>query len=290
VVVLAAAVVAGLLVARSEGLFTPSKPVPTLVGQTVAQAHQLLTAGQFKLQERPPAYSTTVQAGFIISQSPAPKTSLKQGSTVHVVASKGPPSVQVPSLDNVDCSVAGRLLAEAHLKANCPALQAYSTSVKSGIVINWSYNNEINPTTAPYGATILVAVSQGPPPVAIPSNLAGGTFANAQTTLVQLGFSVTMAQENSTQYPSGQVTRTNPPGGSMAQPGTGITVYVSQGPPIVTIPDVTHDSVAQATAALQAAGLAVGQVYGPQNGKVFTTNPLAGQQLQQGQSVNLYTQ
>jgi beta-lactam-binding protein with PASTA domain len=290
VLVLAAAVVAGLLVARAEKLFTPSKAVPVLAGKTLVQARQLLNADQFKLTEGRPVYSTTVGAGQIVSQSPAPKTSMKQGSTVHVVASKGPPSVTVPSLDNVDCSVVSRLLAEAHLKANCPALEAYSSSVPNGTVINWSYNNEINPTSAPYGSTILVAVSKGPPPVAIPNTFAGGTFAAAQTTLVGLGFSVTMAQENSTQYPSGQVTRTNPPGGTMAQPGTAITVYVSQGPPIVTIPDVTHDTVAQATAALQGAGLAVGQVYGPQNGKVFTTNPLAGQQLQQGQSVNLYTQ
>jgi beta-lactam-binding protein with PASTA domain len=78
--------------------------------------------------------------------------------------------------------------------------------------------------------------------------------------------------------------------GTALQPGSGVTVYVSQGPPVVAIPNMTGDTVAQATAALQAQGLAVGQVYGPASGKVFTTNPLAGQQLQQGQAVNLYTQ
>jgi len=285
----AALVAAGLLTAWQEQAFTPSDPVPALAGMTVEQAHHALAAGHFNLRVGPPVYSISLAQGLIVSQQPSPKSSLKQGSTVHVVASKGPPSVQVPSLAGVDCDVATRLLAGFHLKASCPALSAYSSSIPSGQVLNWSYNNQLNPPSAPYGATILVAVSKGPPPVPIPSGLAGGTFAAAQTALQGLGFSVTQAQENSTQYPAGQVTRTSPAAGVPAPVGSPVTVYVSQGPPVVAVPDVTDSSVAQATAALQAAGLGVGQVFGPPGGKVFTTVPAAGQQLPQGQTVNLYT-
>ena len=69
-----------------------------------------------------------------------------------------------------------------------------------------------------------------------------------------------------------------------------MTVNVSTGPPMVAVPDVTSDTVGAATSALQAAGLVVGQVYGPTGGKVFTTTPLAGQTVVVGSSVNLYTQ
>jgi serine/threonine-protein kinase len=289
VVLLAAAVTAGLLVANHEKLFTPSHPVPALAGMTEAQVHQAVAVDKFTVKVGTPVFSITVPAGQVVSQDPAAKTSLKQGSTVHVVLSKGVPSVPVPSLSGVDCGVATRLLVEAHLKANCPALSAYNDAIPTGQVINWSYNNAVNPTSAPYGATILVAVSKGKTPVPVPA-VAGQSFQAAQTALVQAGFTVTQAQEPSAQYPAGQVTRTNPAAGTAIQPGSGVTVYVSQGPPVVQIPNMTGQTVAQATAALQTVGLTVGSVYGPQNGRVFTSNPLAGQQLQQGQAVNLYTQ
>jgi serine/threonine-protein kinase len=287
---LAVLVVAGLLVARAEQVFTPSHRVPQLSGLTLAQARLALAPDHFHLAVGRPSYSTTVVAGEIISQHPAATGSLKQGSAVSVVPSKGPPSVSVPSLLGVDCSVAIRLLAEAHLKADCPALSAYSAATPVGQVLNWSYDKQINPVNAPYGATVLVAVSEGPPPVPVPASLAGGTFAAAQSALVALGFTVTQAQEPSTQFPAGQVTRTVPAAGVSAPVGSSVTVYVSTGPPIVTIPNVAKDTVTQATAALNQVGLKVGAVYGPPGGQVFTTDPLAGQQLQAGQSVNLYTQ
>jgi len=49
------------------------------------------------------------------------------------------------------------------------------------------------------------------------------------------------------------------------------------------------DSVQTATTALQAAGLVLGQVYGPPVGHVFTTNPPSGQQVRRGSAVSLYT-
>ena len=290
VLVVVAAVVAGLLVARAEKVFTPSHHVPALSGLTLVQARHALAADHFVLAVGPASYSTTVAEGLIIGQHPAPTESLKEGSTVRVVPSKGPPSVAVPSLLGVDCSVATRLLSEAHLKVACPAVSAYSATTPVGQVLNWSYDNKLNPVSAPYGATILVAISKGPPPVPIPAGLAGGSFTAAQSALVALGFTVTQAQESSTQYPAGQVTRTAPAAGVAAPVGSAVTVYVSTGPPIVSIPNVSGDTVTQATAALGQVGLSVGQVYGPSGGKVFTSDPLAGQQLPAGQSVNLYTQ
>ena len=133
--------------------------------------------------------------------------------------------------------MATRLLSEAHLKVGCPAVSAYSATIPVGQVLNWSYDNKLNPVSAPYGATILVAVSKGPPPVPIPADLAGGSFSAAQSALVALGFTVTQAQESSTQYPSGQVTRTVPAAGVAAPVGSAVTVYVSTGPPIVSIPE-----------------------------------------------------
>ena len=55
---------------------------------------------------------------------------------------------------------------------------------------------------------------------------------------------------------------TSPASGGQAPYGSAVTVNVSTGPPTTTVPDVMGDSVQQATAALQQAGLSVVGVSG----------------------------
>ncbi|HEY5245287.1 MAG TPA: PASTA domain-containing protein [Acidimicrobiales bacterium] len=291
VVVLAAAVAAGLLIAAHEQAFTPSHPVPSLDGQTLAAAHHAAAADHFTLAVGDAVYSTSVPAGTVISQQPAPKTTLKEGSVVHVVPSKGLPSEQIPSLaGGLTCDTAVRLLAEAHFKATCPALLAYTTTVPSGQIINWSYDGKLNAAVAPYGSTVAVAVSKGKKPVPVPTVAGAASYTAAATTIKAAGLTPTEVQAYSTTVPAGQVIGTTPAAGTTQPPGTTVTVQVSKGPQMIPVPDVTKDTADAATAALQQAGLTVGQVYGPAKGKVFTTVPLAGQPVTKGTAVNLYTQ
>ena len=285
-----AVAVVGVLLASQAQVFTPSHPVPAVTGQTVAAARRAVEREHFVLATQSAQYSTGVPAGRIASQSPSARSSLKEGSTVTVVPSRGPPPVTVPSLAGLTCSAVSQKLAAVHLKASCPQLQAYSSSVPTGQVINWSYNNTLDATVAPYGATILVATSKGPQPVPVPSVASDTSYAQAQATLQAAGLQATEAQGNNPTVPAGQVINTSPPAGTPVAPGSTVTVNVSTGPPMVAVPDVTSDTVGAATSALQAAGLVVGQVYGPTGGKVFTTTPLAGQTVVVGSSVNLYTQ
>src|SRR5271166_940331 len=282
--------VVGVLLASQAQVFTPSHPVPVLTGETVAAARKAVETEHFTLVTLAPQFSISVPSGRIANQQPGAHSSLKEGSTVTVVPSKGPPPVTVPSLAGLTCAQVTQRLAAVHLKASCPQLQAYSSSVPSGQVINWSYDNAVDATVAPYGGTILVATSKGPQPVAVPSVSSDTSYAQAQATLQAAGLAATEAQGNNPTVPAGQVINTSPPAGTPVPPGSTVTVNVSTGPPMVAVPDVTTDTVAAATSALQTAGLAVGQVYGPSDGKVFTTTPLAGQSVVVGSTVNLYTQ
>jgi eukaryotic-like serine/threonine-protein kinase len=286
----AGVIVAVVLAATASQVFTPSHRVPVLKGRSVAGARSALGRDQFTLVQGSSQYSISESTGRIVSQQPAAGTSLKQGSNVTVITSKGPPPVSVPSLAGLDCTAVSRVLAAAHLAAACPQLQAYDSNIPSGQVINWSFHNKIDPTVVPYGSTILVATSKGPQPVNVPSVASDTTYAQAQATLQAAGLQATEAQGPNSTVPSGQVINTSPLAGTPVPPGSTVTVNVSTGPPMVNVPDVTGQSVSQATMALQNAGLSIGQVYGPQGGMVFTTSPLAGQQVQQGSSVNLYTQ
>ena len=289
VLLVTALVGAGVVVAWQEKVFTPSHPVPSLKGLSPVAARQELGRMHLLLTVGTRTSSTTVPKGEVVSQRPGTATSLKEGGVVTVVVSTGLPMEPVPSLVGLSCYGATQVLAVAHLKAACPqAAAAYNDAVPAGQVINWSYDNRLNATQAPFGSTIIIAISQGKPVVTVPS-LVSATYAQAQATLRSVGLQVTEVQESSVTVPAGSVTRTLPAAGAAAVTGSTVIVFVSRGPAIVKVPNVRHDTVPQATAALQKAGFSVGSVSGPSDGQVVSTNPPEGQFEPQGTAVTLTT-
>ena len=73
--------------------------------------------------------------------------------------------------------------------------------------------------------------------------------------------------------PAGQVIATSPAGGAAAPYGSTVTVTVSSGPADDDRAQRHRDTVTQATAALQAAGLTVSGVSGNPNNNVAGTQP-----------------
>src|SRR5579862_8383127 len=289
-VLLGCLLVAGGLYAWRTKMFVPTHHVPFVVGDPVTKAKQKLLAEHFVVHVDPAVKSTTVAAGLVISQKPGHGTLLKQGSVVTLVPSAGLPTVTVPTLTGqITCTVAQRLLTERHLKAKCPAKTQYTSTVPKGDVISWAYGGRLNPTTAPYGATIAITVSLGKPPVTIQA-LAGNSWTFAEATLAADGLHPHEALAYSTQIGANDVIGTTPPGGKSVPYGSTVTVTVSKGPQFVVVPTVIGDSVAKATAAIQAAGLTVGPVYGPATGQVFTTDPLKGQKVRIGSAITIYTE
>lgn len=268
-------------------LFVPTVAVPKLVGTTTKHAQKTLAAEHLSAAFQPSVYSVTVPDGRIIIQQPAPGASVKQGTTVRLVASRGLPPVNVPSLAGMTCQQAKAALAAAHLVGKCPGTLAhYSPTVVQGQVIRYLEGTTVNPPQVTYGSTVNIVISRGPAPIAIPA--VNGTFAQAEATLVAAGFKVAQAKEASSSVPAGQVTRTDPPAGTKIQKGTTVTVYVSTGPALVVVPSLDGKTVAQATAKLSRLGLLVGAVYGPPSGTVFRTNPVVGSSVKIGSAVNLW--
>lgn len=261
------------------------------MGKSIDQAREALAADHFRLVVAHGVKSTAVKSGSVVSQDPATGTSLKQGDVVTVVPSSGLPVVTVPDLKGNTCTGAEKLLVRAGLKYLCPALLAYTDTVPKTQVINWSYSgsSSLDPTKALWGGEIKIAISEGRAPVMVPY-FTGATFTGYAGELRGLGFVVRETQTYNTTAPVGAVIGATPAPGSTLFIGSTVTVTVSKGPHIVTVPNLSHDTVAAATAALKAVTLTVGATYGPPTGKVFTTVPLAGAQVKAGSSVTLYTQ
>ena len=265
-----------------EKPFTPTRTLGSLVGLTTSQATVKVHASHFHIVVAGHQSSIPVRVGVILSQKPRPGKRLKEGSTVSVVLSSGPPPVMVPDLHAItgDCPAIANVLKQAHLQAACTDVN--STTTAQGSVIDWNPKGLV-----PWGSSVDVTVSSGPPIESIPP-LTGSTCTGATTALGSLGLVANCVNQYSTTVPSGQVVGWSPQ--STAPKGATVTVTISQGPPPVVIPsDVIGMTVSDAITALENAGLVPGTNQGPLSGRVFQTNPAAGTSVPTGTTITLYS-
>jgi len=287
-IALAVIVAGGLVAALEAKVFTPSHPTPALIDLPLAQARADVAKVHMTLVLGPPVKSITVGAGDVVSQSPKPGTSLKEGSTVNVVLSGGKPDVTVPSLANMSCAQAAAALQAAHFQSVC-APGAYNDTIPAGVLDLWSIGATSNPSKAPYGSTITLVPSLGHSPATVPNIPQNYTYAQAQAALQAVGLTATQNPTSSATVPSGDVISTTPASGAQAPYGSAVAVNVSTGPPTTTVPNVIQDTVTQATSALQEAGLSVSGVSGSPNNKVVGTQPSVGSTVPTGSSIQLFT-
>jgi eukaryotic-like serine/threonine-protein kinase len=111
-------------------------------------------------------------------------------------------------------------------------------------------------TRADKGSTVTLTVSQGPGNRSVPS-VQGLSEASARKELKAAKLSVRVAMQSSTRFPIGQATGTDPRSGASVSPGTEVTLFISAGPPLKTVPPVVGESQNAATTALQNAGFKV---------------------------------
>ena len=154
----------------------------------------------------------------------------------------------VPGVVHQPKSAAIAVLGKDGLKAS--VTEQYDDSVPAGEVIGTSPGPDKHIVR---GGTVKLTVSKGPHPIAVPDET-GLTQDIATTRLRQAGFgvSVSPSQIYSDTVDSGSVAAQDPP--VSAQPGSVITLTISQGQQQFPVPDVTNLTVEQAKAKLHAAG------------------------------------
>jgi serine/threonine-protein kinase len=222
--------------------------------------------------------SATVPQTFVISQNPAPGVRVAKPTIVTLTVSTGKPKTTVPTLVNLPLGQAQTDLANAGLKVRPQSV--FSAKVPAGSV---TYSSPAGGTTVLVGSLVTVFVSQGPRQVGVPSVI-GMPYANAYGTLKGAGFNVTRS-DAANAAPVGQVFSEYPGGGTSAAVGSTVTLTVSTGPQLVTIPSVTQDDRGTATQLLQQAGFHVSVVQQDvtdptQDGLVLAQDPTGGKQPQ----------
>jgi serine/threonine-protein kinase len=209
-------------------------------------------------------------------------------STVTLLVSRGPEFVAVPTVSGVPVATARDRLEDAGLTVG-RTQQAFDEEVPAGRVIG---STPRPGARARSGTAVVLRVSQGPAPVEVP-DLRGTGRRAATSRLSGLGLSgrVTGQAFDTSQNPvaAGAVLSQQPAPGVRLRKGGTVSLVISKGPPLVTVPDVVSRQLADAQAALQAQGfqVQVQEILGGYFNTVRRQEPAAGTRVPRGAVVTL---
>jgi eukaryotic-like serine/threonine-protein kinase len=258
---------------------------PGVLRLSQAAATQKLESAGLHVRVATPAYSDTVAKGRVMASDPGPGDRVAHGGTVTITISRGVEEYPVPALAGRSLTEAKAALAEIKMDVPTPA-QAWSETVPQGQVIATSPKAG---TVLRPGTAVTITVSKGRQPIAV-GNWVRESAAKAEQTLTKRGLKVKTDQDYSESVPAGKVISQSPGSGTLYK-GDTVTLLVSQGPPMVTIPGGLRGSgVDDATKKLEALGLKVethkSQFYAGL-GYVISSSPGSGQEVRKGSTVVL---
>ena len=140
------------------------------------------------------------------------------------------------------------------------------------------------------GVWLLFSLLAGAPEVEVP-DVVGLTEDRATQELKDAGLEVSTRNRSNAGVDEGEVFRQDPEGGATAEEGDTVTIVVSSGPGEVTVPNLLTLTEDQAQSALEEVGLELGRVRRQESeseeGTVIGQNPASGEQLTEGEAVNI---
>jgi beta-lactam-binding protein with PASTA domain/tRNA A-37 threonylcarbamoyl transferase component Bud32 len=258
--------------------------VPELIGKQQGAAIDLLQTAGLDADCCEEQWSEEFPAGSVMSTDPKAGDAIR-GTDVRLVVSKGPQRFRV------DPALVGKAWAdvEPQLQADLPEIQfttseAFDDSLPQGAVVGF---DPAAGTELKRDQVVTVVVSKGHKPVAVP-DVTGQSPEQAKSNLEALGFVVKKGEDGrSAAVAVGKVMASSPgPGDGPVGFGSTVTITVSAGLPLVTVPDVTGMKQDVATDTLKAAGLKVETTKFLGN-KVRDQEPKAGQAVEQGSTVKI---
>ncbi len=282
------ALVLALTAGAAWGAWTYAIPhshqVPKLAGTSVVDARSQLERLGFSVRMAPGQYDPRESEGTVLAIDPPAGTSLREGETITIVPSLGPPPVPVPSVVGKTLDQARALLEGAHLGVG-QVDRAYDDTAPEGRVLSQRPADG----KAPSGSAVDLTVSKGHAPVAVP-RVDGTTKAKAEAQLRAAGFKVVVQTAFSDQIGRDVVISVDPDQGVEAPFESTVTLTVSLGPEQFAAPRLTGLSPTAAKAKAGDYGLHVRFFYVPGTPQttVISQVPEAGQMVRYGDTLVLY--
>ena len=259
--------------------------VEAVVGEGETQArNKLITAG-FEV-DVDYVEDENVEAGLVISQDPEGGTDAPKGSTVYLKVSRSEETVEVPDLVGMSKADAEAELRRVGLRSRIK-LEAHPTAEEDEVIDQSSDPREV----VNINAEILLTVSTGPSEAVVPY-VAGLDSVEAASKFAEEGFTkVNTTMQADATYAIGLVIGTDPAYGTKVPLDFPITIYVSSGPELASVPSLV--GLGEQAAELQLINLQFTpsieyvEVVPADVGKVVGQNPPANTELEIGSVVTI---
>ena len=235
--VLAIAAIVGISYALLGGGVAPTgKEVPSVVDMSLNKATSTLQDAGFVVGEVDYAYSDSVAADTVMSQSPRAGSTQEEGTKINLTVSQGIEQVEVPDLTDMDANKARAALQRAGLKYESGAAE-YSETVKENRVARQSPSAG---EKVDKGSTVTYYLSAGVEKVSIP-NVVGEDEGTATSMLENAGFKVKTDYAPSNDYYEGTVIRQSPTSNEKAKSGSTVIIVISSGAEYISVSASTNE-------------------------------------------------
>ncbi|PKQ25769.1 MAG: serine/threonine protein kinase [Actinobacteria bacterium HGW-Actinobacteria-4] len=289
----AGAIAAAILFLGALGLwwYNSSGPgayttVPPVAGNTQAEALSILaSAGLEGVVDH--VYHDDVIEGRVIGTDPPEQSQVLNSSEVTVLVSLGPLMAEVPEVVGTSEAEARATLEEAGFTVGDVTYVFSDTVPESEVTATTPSAGE----TVRHDASIVLVVSGGPEPIKIP-NVVGNSEETAVGILGVYALEITVVHERTNEdVAKGRVFRQDPAGNADGFRTQAVTIYVSAGSPLITIPDYTGVPGDEATERAEELGLKVerAKIPGrPKDAEVVGQQPSPGTEVERGSTLILY--
>ena len=204
--------------------------------------------------EPEPSYqvNTEVAENTVFAQSPPAGQRIDEGGTVALTVSQSeiPRVPPVRGRNRVDAEEILRNAGYEVIVIEGPS------QAEAGTVV---FQEPGSGTELGLGEAVTITVSSGPGQIFVP-DVRGLTLSEAIRTLIEQGFRVGERREPSTTVPAGEIIDTDPLHGFPVSAGLEVFIIISDGPPLVVIPDVQGLLFDTGRLAIEREGLTIGTV------------------------------
>ena len=257
--------------------------VPPVAGESTASARLILQQAGLSVNVLS-EYSDTVPEDIAIRTDPDAQSQILKGGDVNLIISKGPRMSVVPPVTGILEDDAIKILEDAGFAIGSKE-RVYSDVAPAGEVIS---TDPAADASVRHDSAINLVISDGPQPITMP-DIIGKSESEARAVLDEHKLNVVVENGRSADVERGEVYQSDPaPGDGTTRTAT-VTIWVSVGKPIVTVPNFIYDTVSDARA--QAIDLGLEPNFRPLfgNGKCSDDMQVLGQSPDPNKEVEMGT-
>lgn len=269
----------------SEGPGAYTTVPQDLVGVELAVAQEALD--ELGLTAAPTeVFDPVVADGFVVAAEPGEGERVRKEGTVALSVSRGPDLRTVPPdlVGAPAADVTAALTAAGFVVPEPERVHHDTVAAEHVIGVSAEAGAQL-----PVDTEVRLTVSDGPEPLSVPSVI--GTPRDAAVRdLENVGLKVVEEKADfSDQYPAGVVMAQSPEPGTAGHRMDGVSITISQGPPLVEVPDLFGKQYSEARTILESLGLVAARenVLGGLFGTVRDQSVPAGQTAPKGSTITL---